>query len=544
MNPVVPDAGEFRMKPSCHFRTAPAFPGTSALVYLILFLAMLHFSGGLIGAQTFASEEPVLQQIWDEGRDRSQLYRMGHELIDGIGPRITGTPGLDAAHRWLEDEYRSLGIEVEHQRYGSWEGWSSGLVHLDLLTPRRVSLGGRALAWSPGTEGPVEGRVINLPRAASPVEFLAWLSGGGVEGAFVLISFPQPTCRPDSYWEAFGTQESIGAMRQDRDARQLDWTERIRASGMSVAGLTRSLENAGAAGILTTNWTGGWGTNRVFDTAALRSPAVDLGCEEYGLLARLVESGEEPTIRLNVEAELTGTVPTFNTVAMIRGSERPDEYVVLSAHLDTWGGAGGATDNGSGTITMIEAMRILKTVYPNPRRTILVGHWGGEEQGLNGSGAFALDNPEVVRGTQILMNQDNGTGRIADIGMQGFIEAGAFFQRWLARTPSELGAAINLDIPGLPDEGRSDHASFVCHGVPAFRLGSAEWDYREYTWHTTRDTFDKLSMEEVTGNAILTAMLAYLAAEEEELIPREVRTTAPDGAPLSWPNCRTPRREM
>src|SRR5690606_33368788 len=132
-----------------------------------------------------------------------------------------------------------------------------------------------------------------------------------------------------------------------------------------------------------------------------------------------------------------------------------------------------------------------------PRRTILVGHWGGEEQGLNGSAAFAEDNPEVVEGIQILLNQDNGTGRIAEIGMQGFSEAGPFFERWLARIPAELGREVVIDAPGVPDGGRSDHASFVCHGAPAFRLGSVEWDYREYTWHTTRDTFDKVAIEEV-----------------------------------------------
>jgi carboxypeptidase Q len=106
---------------------------------------------------------------------------------------------------------------------------------------------------------------------------------------------------------------------------------------------------------------------------------------------------------------------------------------MLSAHFDSWDGASGATDNGTGTIIMMEAMRILRQVYPNPRRTILAGHWGGEEQGLNGSRAFVADNPRIVEGVQVLFNQDNGTGRIAHISMQGFGRTGPFFERWLAR---------------------------------------------------------------------------------------------------------------
>jgi carboxypeptidase Q len=275
-------------------------------------------------------------------------------------------------------------------------------------------------------------------------------------------------------------------------------------------------------------------------------PTLDVECEDYGLLARLAENGQGPEIRVNVDAEFLDETPTFNTIAMIRGSERPDEYVLLSAHLDTWSGATGATDNGTGTITMMEAMRILSETYPQPRRTIIVGHWGGEEQGLNGSAAFAEDHPEILEGMQVVMNQDNGTGRIVDIGMQGFLQAGGYFARWLARVPGELSAPVELEIPGLPDEGRSDHASFVCHGVPSFRLGAHEWDYRDYTWHTNRDTFDKISIEEVRGNAILTAMLAYLASEEPELMSREKRelpvVEEDNGQRMQWPECREPMR--
>jgi Zn-dependent M28 family amino/carboxypeptidase len=196
---------------------------------------------------------------------------------------------------------------------------------------------------------------------------------------------------------------------------------------------------------------------------------------------------------------------------------------------------------------MMEAMRILQAAHPNPRRTILAGHWNGEEQGLNGSRAFASDHPEIVEGLQALFNQDNGTGRVATISMQGLTGVAPFFARWFASIPSELTGDIDLVIPGNPGGGGSDYASFICAGAPAFGLSSLSWDYGTYTWHTNRDTFDKVVMDDLRNNATLTAMLAYLASQEPEKLPRERRRIAPDGrsgAPGQWPACRDGARSF
>jgi carboxypeptidase Q len=512
---------------------------------LLVLLALAAGPAAEADAQAFATDDPILERMWEEGTENSRIYSLGQTLMDSIGPRLTGSPGLDSAHDWIVSTYESWGIEAENRQYGTWLGWQDRFTHVDLVSPRPTSLVARNLAWSPGTNGPVEGRVVTLPDVTDRDAFRAWMEEE-VPGAFVLVSFPPPTCRPDDYWERHGTEASIAWMHEDREDREENWRGRIQASGVPSHQLPRFLELAGAAGILTSTWAGSWGTNRVFSGGTGEVPTLDVECEDYGLLARLAENGQGPEIRVNVDAEFLDETPTFNTIAMIRGSERPDEYVLLSAHLDTWSGATGATDNGTGTITMMEAMRILSETYPQPRRTIIVGHWGGEEQGLNGSAAFAEDHPEILEGMQVVMNQDNGTGRIVDIGMQGFLQAGGYFARWLARVPGELSAPVELEIPGLPDEGRSDHASFVCHGVPSFRLGAHEWDYRDYTWHTNRDTFDKISIEEVRGNAILTAMLAYLASEEPELMSREKRelpvVEEDNGQRMQWPECREPMR--
>ena len=178
---------------------------------------------------------------------------------------------------------------------------------------------------------------------------------------------------------------------------------------------------------------------------------------------------------------------------------------------------------------MMEVMRILRSVYPNPKRTILAGHWNGEEQGLNGSRAFADDHPEIVSGLQVLLNHDDGTGRIDRITMEGIVGAGAYFRSWIGNIPEDLTREITLVDPGAPGRGETDNWSFVCAGAPAFGLNSASWDYGVYTWHTNRDTYDKLVTDALSANATLIAMLAYLASEEPDRIP------APSGSCLSTP---------
>jgi len=249
-------------------------------------------------------------------------------------------------------------------------------------------------------------------------------------------------------------------------------------------------------------------------------------------------------MRLDADAEFLGEQPIFNVIGEIKGSEKPNEYVVLSAHFDSFDSASGATDNGTGTITMMEAMRIIKAAYPNPKRTIIVGHWGGEEQGLLGSNAFATDHPEIVNGLQASFNQDNGTWRVEYIRMQGFAEAGTSFGKWMSKIPNEISENIRLDIPGVPERGGSDHMSWICRGAPGFRLQSHYPEYRQYTWHTDRDTFDKIVFDDLRNNATLTAMLAYMASEDPERVSRVKRELPPDaeGKPTPWPVCGPPRR--
>lgn len=495
-------------------------------------------------AQSFPTNDPVLRRMWALGMDSSQTYRFAQALTDSIGPRLTGSPGQKAGNAWLVATYKAMGIEARNERYGTWQGWRRGISHVDLVAPRVRSLEGMMLAWSPGTNGKdVQAGTIILPDLPDSAAFRAWLPRA--KGKFVLVSMAQPTCRSDSNWQEYAQPESFERMKAARAEATAAWQRRVANAGHTTRTLPVALEQAGAVGVLSSTWSAGWGVTKIFQARTQRVPSFDLSCEDYGLVYRLTEHGQGPVLRVRADAEKLGEVPVFNTLAEIRGTEKPDEYVMLSAHFDSWDGASGATDNATGTVTMLEAMRILKAAYPRPKRTILVGHWSGEEQGLNGSRAFAADHPEVVKGLQALFNQDNGTGRVVSMSASGLTTAAPFVARWAAQLPGELTRDIKFAFPGAPAGGGSDHASFICYGAPGFGLGSLSWDYGTYTWHTNRDTFDKIVFDDLRNNATLTAMLAYLASEDDAVVPRERRVmpvSEQTGEQGTWPSCQAPAR--
>jgi len=500
-------------------------------------------AGSPAAAQEWTSNDPVLQRIWEMGMRQSQVERLAQVLTDSIGPRLTGSPEMANARQWAVSTYRGWGIAAREEQYGTWRGWWRGHTHVDLIQPRMRSLEGTMLAWSPGTSGPVTAGVVMLPEAADSVAFRAAL--GSLRGKYVLISAAQPTCRPDENWAKWAPAATFERMKTQRTEMMNAWARRLQATGSTARDLPRRLEEAGAVGILTNLWSQGWGVDKVFQARTERIPTLDLSCEDYGLVFRMVQNDQSPVVRVDATSRFTGDVPASNVMAEIRGRQKPNEYVMLSAHFDSWDAASGATDNATGTVVMMEAMRILRQVYPNPKRTILAGHWNGEEQGLNGSRGFVADNPRIVEGLQALFNQDNGTGRIAQVSMQGLTGVEPYFRRWFSRMPGLLVDSVRIDAPGLPSGGGSDNASFICAGAPGFGLGSLSWDYGTYTWHTNRDTYDKIAFDEVRRNATMVAMLVYLASEEPDKLPRaRLAQLPPDqqGQPRTWPACQQPAR--
>ncbi|WP_333663429.1 M20/M25/M40 family metallo-hydrolase [Chishuiella changwenlii] len=485
---------------------------------------------------------PTVQNFVNEIETNSQLEKMSVELLDGIGPRLVGTPQMDQAGDWAIKTLKSWGIDARKEEYGTWKAWERGLTHVDMTYPRLKSIEATQLAWSPATKKAFTADVVAMPLFKTKAEFDAWLPK--VKGKIVLITQNQRYGRSDYQYKEFGREELYKKVTETRKAEAEAWANSIKLTGYTNNTLPEVLEQNGAAAVAISNWTGIMGANRIFGAKTKKIPMLDISNEDYGLLYRLAESGTTPKLTVNAESKHNGTAKTFNIVGEIKGKEKPNEYIILSAHFDSWDGAQGATDNGTGTITMLETIRTIKKLYPNNKRTILICLWGSEEQGLNGSRAFVEDHPEIIKNTQAVFNQDNGTGRVVNINGSGFEKSYEYMTHWLAATPNSVRSEIKTDFPGMPSGGGSDHASFIAAGVPAFGLSSLHWGYFNYTWHTNKDTYDKIVFEEIQNNAILTATLTMMADQEKELVNREKRAlpTDKEGKTVEWPEVKSPQR--
>lgn len=515
---------------------------------LLRILFIVLFFGNFIQAQ---QRDPIIANIIKEANENSQLEDLAYQLLDLVGPRLIGTPQMKNAHDYVAQQYKEWGISSRLEQWGEWRGWERGITHIDMIYPRIQTLKGTQLAWSPGTSDKgITAELVTIPTFRNEADFNTWLPS--VKGKFVMVSFKHPTGRPDYNWEEWATEESFTKMKENRGCLENEWRANMARSGHNYYGVRFNeegfgkLEAAGAVGVIANRWSMGFGANKIFSSYTTKIPTIDLSLEDYTMLYRMVEHGDNPQIKVISKSKDLGNVPTYNSFGELKGSEKADEYVMLSAHLDTWDGSSGATDNATGTIIMMEAIRILKKFYPNPKRTILAGHWGGEELGLYGSRAFVEDHPEITNKLQALFNQDSGTGRVESISGSGYLYAYDFFSRWLHPVPKDITDFIKTDFPGMPSGGGSDHSSFVAVGAPGFDLNSLNWSYDNYTWHTNVDTYDKIVFDDVRKNVILTAILVYMASEDPKSFPRDRRVmplNKDTGEPVKWPAQRLSNRK-
>jgi|CXWL01.1.fsa_nt_gi hypothetical protein len=486
--------------------------------------------------RTTPPDDPIIQRMFAEGMTNGQAGKLAQVLMDSIGPRLTGSPGYMAAANWAVKSYASWGIPAEKQQYGTWNSWRRGHTHVDLISPRLRSLEATMLGWSPGTGGKdVIGDVVLMPDVKSPEEFAAWATANA-KGKIVLTSAPNPSCRMASQWTEFGQPGAAAAIAKSRADIAAAW----RARTVHAGNPNEWPATYGVAAVIGTNWSLYPGINKVFGTPKQKVPTLDASCEDYNLLFRLAENNQGPKVRLNADAEFLGELPMYNVVGMIKGSEKPNEYILLSAHFDSWDGASGATDNGTGTITMMEAIRILKKVYPNPKRTIIIGNWGSEEQGLNGSQAFAEDHPEIIKGIRAGWNQDNGTGRVISLGAGPVTNATDNLISWLSAVPSSISGWIRLGATASPvgGSGSTDGWTFQCRGAPVHGMTALNWDYFNTTWHTNRDTYDKVVIDDLKNNATLVAMLTYMADKDPTLqAPQLISVNSANQAAITYPMC-------
>ena len=334
------------------------------IIFIFLFISFSSFS-----------QDKIIDNIVDEVTNNSQVETLAHELFDLIGPRLVGTPQMKNAHDWAVKKYEKWGVSARLHQWGVWRGWERGITHIDMLEPRIRTLAGRQLAWSPSTsKRGITAEVTKVPKVEDKSEFDQWLKT--VKGKFVLVSQNQITGRPDYQWEEYATQESFDKMKEERSKLSREWYSNVSKTGYGYRDINKAFEDAGAVGLISSYWSRAFGANKIFSARTDKIPNVDLNLEDYTMLYRMVENGSTPKVKIISTSKELGEMPTFNTIAEIKGVEKPDEYVMLSAHFDSWDGGQGTTDNGTGTLVMMEAMRVLKKFYPNPKRTIMVGHWG------------------------------------------------------------------------------------------------------------------------------------------------------------------------
>lgn len=509
-----------------------------------LLTATLLLIGAHLNTLHAQVDENMTQKIIQEATTSSQLEELAHELLDVIGPRLVGSPEMQDAHNWVINTYKKWGILAENQVYGEWKSWQRGTTEITMTSPRIQSLQGTQLAWSSATKKNIESEVVHIPNFENKGAFDKWLSN--IKGKIILASPYYSSGRPEDHWKEHATTADYENYLSEKSKISTQWSEMIKLSGCKNASeFYKLLESKGATAILQSNWTGVVGSNRIFDSKTENIPTLDLNYEDFGMLYRFSKFGRPSKIKINVQNKPLGSAPTFNTIATIPGTEKSDEYIILSAHLDSWDGAQGACDNGTGTILMMEVARIIKKLAPNPKRTIIIGHWGSEEQGLNGSRAYVLDQPEIIKNTKALFNQDSGTGRINRITGQGFVNSYDYLGRWLSKVPKEYSQYIQTNFPDMPQTGGTDNASFIAAGIPAFNLSTQNWNYGMYTWHTNRDTYDKIVFEEVQRNVITTAILIIEAANDANDISNEKRILPMDssGKIMEWPSIKEPTRK-
>ena len=287
---------------------------------LFTLCVMLFFSVTLFVAQ---EKDPVIRAMISEANDNSQLKNLGHELMDVIGPRLVGTPQMKNAHDWAVAKFNTWGITAKNEQWGEWRGWERGITHIDMIHPRVQSLRGMQLAWSPGTgKNGITAELLVLPMIKDSLEFARWLPS--VKGKLVMISMHQPTGRPDYNWEEYATEKSFTKMKEEREKQTEEWQENMRRTGYDRRTLAPALEKAGAAGIVMSNWSRGFGVNKIFGARTKAIPTVDLELEDYGMLYRLVESGHKPKLKNQRNTSFFRPISIPGTVPRVRPTTEPE----------------------------------------------------------------------------------------------------------------------------------------------------------------------------------------------------------------------------
>lgn len=466
----------------------------------------------LCSASVFA-QDPVDQgtiaRIRAEGLERSQVVETFHHLVTTIGPRLTNSPAHRRSVEWTQERLKAIGlVKVHAEPFAFGRGWTLERFSVEMIEPRYQPLIGYPKGWSPSTNGRIVAAPTYLPGATAAS---LGAHAGHLQGAILMASPMQTYFIREDRPLASGDLVVKGAPPRLSNAEQQALAAKVKAEGVAV-----TLEpNVGEHGTV-------FVTGR--DPGPGGVPSVVLASEHYNVIARLVDQKipvrlavdvqgryqEQDTNALNVIAEIAGVDPVLR-----------DEIVMVGAHLDSWHTSDGATDNADGVATAIEALRILKTLGLQPRRTIRVALWAGEEQGLLGSRAWVAQhlsgdaNAAAREKFSVYFNLDNGYPPISGFYLEGNHALRPTMEAWL-KPFADLGATT-ATLQGI---GATDHLSFKAVGVPGFQAVQSYVDYDVRTHHTNVDNAERVSPDALKQAAVVMAGVLYQAAMSNTKVPR------------------------
>jgi hypothetical protein len=505
------------------------------IILLSSFVVCLFY---LAGAQEKIDQSMMLK-IRNEGLNHSRVMDIAFQLTDVSGPRLTISPGFSRAANWAKDQLTGWGLE--HAALEPWgefgKGWELQKMYIAQTVPYYRPLIGFPKAWTSGTGGLKRAQVI-LVEARDSADFVSKYSGKLKDK--IIIMNRQDTLMPSFMPDARRYTE---AELQEMSARKPVVTAYPRPatpvrSEVSPTILLNDVKEVakgeGAIAVLTYSMRGRDGTLFVQGGGPYKKEDPEnftdimIAAEDYKSIVRLLQGGIPVEIETDIQTRfIAQDTRGYNVLAEIRGSDKKlkDEVVMLGAHLDSWQGSTGATDNAAGSAVMMEAVRILKALGVQPRRTVRIALWSGEEQGLHGSRNYVKEHiadpatmtlkPEHAK-ISAYFNLDNGTGKIRGIYLQGNEACRPIFSQWFAPFKDLGVSAITIS-----NTGGTDHLAFDAVGIPGFQFIQDPIEYGTRTHHTNMDSYDHLLADDLKQASTIIAAFVYNAAMRDEKLPRK-----------------------
>jgi carboxypeptidase Q len=518
----------------------------------------------------------AIERIKDEGVNRSRLMETVEHITDVIGPRLTGSPALRRANEWTRERLTQYGLSNAHlEPWPFGRGWTLKRFSAEVVAPQAFPLLAYPRAWSPGLDSPLTADVV-VVEAKNDAELQKYK--GTLRGKIVLAGNVrelkprfEPTAKRLNEKELLELADAPDpALLPRRPQRPPRSPEEIEAAKFNDR-KTQFYSDEGVALLVGSSFAGDGGmlqfvqsafVPQPFDTpfdkrigpweksAPKLIPQIAISNDHYNRLARMIQQGERVRMSVNLQVEFDDSDPmSYNTVAEIPGTDLKDEVVMLGAHLDSWHTATGATDNAAGVGVMMEAVRILKALNLQPRRTVRIALWSGEEEGLLGSRAYVkehfgpIDSPTAASNgaadgattpapprykpeherLNVYFNVDSGTGAIRGIFLQGNEALRPIFSRWLMpfREFKVGQTTYNASTVTPSNTGGSDFLSFDAAGLNGFDFMQDDMEYETRTWHSNQDNYDRLVADDLKEAACIVAAFVYNAATMDGRLPRK-----------------------